>query len=330
VLVALALVGSALLGATDRDSVTASTNIVGIIADLVQATACVLMLYAAAGDNRLWMHALSWGLLLPLAAWQSLALGAKAFILKFFYVVIAAKHYGRRRITLTTFGGAAIALILLVFPIVNTARDNPERIPQLFQAFSPVEYSQLALEGVLSRATGIDVLSLVMKYDVSDELGNKEAYAAIPVYAFVPRAIWRDKPVLDQGTRFGRLLLIPSFEGRVSVASFGMFHIGDLYVTFGVTGLMIGMCVLGVIYRILYKLFDPLHTQDLGIKFLYILILWSIVSGFESDIPSVWSNLLKSAAVLVAVKVWLNRGAPAITPHHRPIAGIRQPFPVAR
>ena len=329
-LIVLEIFGSMLLGTLNRDNVDASRNVVGMIADLVQITGCLLMLYASAGDNRAWMHAVTWGVLLPVAAWQSLALGAKAFVLKFCYAVIAARHYGRRRISLGTFGGVAVVLVLLVFPIINTQRDDPARVAQLFQRFSPGEYAQLAAEGVLSRATGIDVLSLVMKYDVSEELGNPEAYASIPIYAFIPRAIWRDKPVLDQGTRFGRLLLIPSFEGRLSIASFGMFHIGDLYVTFGVTGLMIGMCVLGFLYRMIYKFFDPVRTPDLGVKFLYIMLLWSIVSGFESDVPSVWSNLLKTAAVLAAIKMWMDHRVASGAGHRRPVPGFRQPAPATR
>ena len=158
----------------------------------------------------------------------------------------------------------------------------------------------------MSRSTGIDALSLLLKYDVSRELGNPTAYLYIPVYAFIPRVIWPTKPVLNQGTRFGRLLVNPTFEGADIITSFGIFHIGDLLVSFGVAGVLIGMCVLGCVYRLVYKFFDPLNSPDLGVKFLYIFLLWDLVNGFEGDIPSAYANMLKSLLVWVLMKSWLN------------------------
>jgi hypothetical protein len=67
-------------------------------------------------------------------------------------------------------------------------------------------------------------------------------------------------------------------------------------------------------YRLVYRFFDPMHSNDLGIKFLYILVLWAMVNGFESDIPSAYSNLLKSLAVWAAIKVWLNQRQPIRLP----------------
>ena len=70
------------------------------------------------------------------------------------------------------------------------------------------------------------------------------------------------------------------------------------------------MCLLGCLYRLFYKFLDPLNSQDLGFKFLYILVLWDMVSGFQTDIPSTYANLLKSLVVWIAIKVWLNEPLP--------------------
>lgn len=302
--------------------VTGGTTPTAVLSSLVQLTGCVLALHIAAGDPRLWLRLALWGVALPLAVWQSLTFGAKTPLLLLLYAMMAAYHYGRRRVPLRALVAGVVLSIIVVFPVINAYRSPPGRyveplpsegligqitaFPSSFEGLTPGGYMQYAAEGVLSRSTGIDALSLLLKYDVSQELGNSTAYWSIPLYAFVPRVIWPTKPILEQGGEAGRLLAVPSFEGMYSISSYGIFHIGDLFVTFGVAGVLIGMCVLGCLYRLIYKWFDPLHQRDLGVQFLYIFVLWSVVNGFESDVPSVYASLLRSLVVWVPLKIWLN------------------------
>ena len=322
VLLGFAAVGTIVARPVGADELTSATTPIAILAGLAQVSGFVLALHLAAGDRRRWLRIALWCVAVPLAAWQALIFGAKAPILLMLYGIVAAYHYGRRRIAPRTLVVGAVLATLIVFPVVNAYRAPPGRyieppasagwvgriasLPTLFDGMTPGEYVQYAFEGVLSRSTGIDALSLLLKYDLSRELGNRTAYWSIPLYAFVPRVIWPAKPFLQQGAEAGRLLNVPSFEGRFSVSSYGIFHLGDLLVTFGVAGALIGMCVLGCLYRLLYKWFDPAGSRDPGIQFLYILVLWYVVNGFESDIPSVYASLLRSLIVWVPIKMWLN------------------------
>ena len=340
-LVGLAAIAT-LTNLSASDSVTSATTFIATLQSFGAVGACILALYIAAGDDRRWLRVTLWCGAIPLGVYQSLAFGAKAPLLLMFYVVIASWHYAKRPIGPRALLAGAVVAVLLVFPVVNEFRAEPDRllaatgsgttsaefigrvrsIPALFTQMTPGQYVQLAAEGVIARSTGVDTLAGVLKYDVSVELGNPTAYLYIPFYAFIPRVIWPSKPVLDQGTRFGRLLLVPSSEGRNSISSFGIFHIGDLFVSFGIAGVLIGMALLGCLYRLLYRFFDPMHTADLGLKFIYIFLLWNVVNGFESDIPSVYANTLKSLAVWVLLKIWFN--APSIaTAIRRPAAGAR-------
>jgi hypothetical protein len=104
----------------------------------------------------------------------------------------------------------------------------------------------------------------------------------------------------------------PSEEGLREYPSIGVFHVGDLYASFGAAGVLIGMCVLGFLFRVMYHFFDPARTPDLGMKFLYIILLWGIVSGFEADIPTIYGNLLKSLLIWVLIKIAFN-GRTALT-----------------
>jgi hypothetical protein len=315
ILLGISIYGVRMSGATDFEVVTNTTTLIGLAASGVQLTGCILALHMAAGDTRLWVKLALWGIVLPLAVWLSLALGSKAQLLLFVYAAVAARHYVKQRTPLGVALIVAIVAVLTVFPTINVFRDTGAPndsvltriadVPNRFAGMTAREYVGFAAENVLSRSNGIDALALVMKYDVSAELGNPSAYAAIPFYAFIPRAIWPDKPVINQGARFGQLVLVGGLEGKESLTSFGMFHIGDLYVSFGPVGVLIGMLALGCLYRLVYKFFDPLHTPNLGIKFLYILVLWSMVNGFESDVPTVYSNLLKFLPIWIAVTIWM-------------------------
>jgi hypothetical protein len=316
-------------GATE---VTSVTFVLGILSTLAQYAACALALYVAAGDGRPWLRFVLWAGVLPLAALQSLAFGGKTPILLALYAVMAARHYAKRRLSVPVLAAGVVVAVLVVFPTVNAFRVPSERmlagsatdltvqgfasrvaaIPSLFAGMRVSEYTQFAAESVLGRANGIDSLAVIMKYGDAVDLGNPDAYWQIPLYAFVPRAVWHDKPVILTGTEFARLFVTPSEEGLREYPSIGVFHVGDLYASFGGSGVLIGMCILGFLFRVVYQLFDPARSPDLGMKFVYIVLLWGIVNGFESDIPTIYGNLLKSLAIWILIKMWLNgRHTPA-------------------
>ncbi len=318
--------------ANSTAEVTSVTFVLGILSTLAQYAACALALYIAAGDNRPWLRVLLWAGVLPLAALQSLAFGGKTPILLALYAVMAARHYAKRRLSVPVLAAGIVVAVLVVFPTVNAFRVPSERalagsstdptiegfasrvvaIPSLFSGMRASEYAQFAAESVLGRANGIDSLAVIMKYGDAIDLGNPAAYWQIPLYAFVPRAVWHDKPVILTGTEFARLFVTPSEEGLREYPSIGVFHIGDLYASFGGSGVIIGMCILGFLFRVVYQLFDPARSPDLGMKFVYIVLLWGIVNGFESDIPTIYGNLLKSFLIWILIKLWLNgRAMPA-------------------
>ena len=339
VLVGLAIVAMAvrvqmgeLAGADGSSDVNSATFVIGIVATLAQYVACVLALHIAAGDDRRWLRVLLWGGVLPLAGVQALAFGSKTPILLALYAIMAARHYGKRRLSVPLVTVGAVIAILIVFPVVNAFRAPTDRalaatsteptieefaskvaaIPSLFVGMTPSEYGQFAAESVLGRANGIDALAVIMKYGEAVGLGNPSAYWQIPFYAFVPRAFWPDKPVILTGTEFARLFVTPTEEGLREYPSIGVFHLGDLYASFGGSGVLIGMCMFGLVLRVLYQVFNPSKSPDLGMKFLYIITLWSIVNGFESDIPTIYGNLLKSMVIWTLIKLWLNGRAPRL------------------
>ena len=326
-LLILGAVGTALTRFTSPDEMTSATNAINLLAGCVQVSGCILALHIAGGDHRRWLRIALWCVVIPLAVWQSVVLVAKTPTLLMAYGVMAAFHYARRPIRLGVLAPAVVFLIVVVFPTVSAYRAADESplglsssdfstsevvaraaaIPARLTRYSALEYLQLSAESVIGRFNGIDSLALLLKYDVSDELSDPSLYPLIPVYAFIPRFIWSDKPVLERGTRFGQLLIEPSTtDGVAWESSYGMFHLGDLLVNFGYLGVLIGSALLGCLYRLAYRFLDPSHAGDLGVKFIYIFVLWSMVNGFEADIPSIYANLMKALLIWVVVKVSFN------------------------
>ena len=121
--------------------------------------------------------------------------------------------------------------------------------------------------------------------------------ALIPAFAFVPRAIWPDKPA--------------PFSPQVSSAfrgvegnrtSFGITHTGDLYLRYGLAGVVIGSMALGLLYRLLYGwLVDHPGATAVG-AVLYLALLWRIIFVNAEIIP-VYVQAIRS--LVVGVGLWL-------------------------
>lgn len=108
--------------------------------------------------------------------------------------------------------------------------------------------------------------------------GATMRYAA---YAFIPRAVWPDKPTVTRGGWFAAYL---GFARRAedSTVSLGMTATGELYWNFGVLGVCLGMFVFGSMIGGLWRLagVDPSH-RPLHM-FLYLVLLFRIVNRSEA------------------------------------------------
>ncbi len=77
-----------------------------------------------------------------------------------------------------------------------------------------------------------------------------ETYCPI-LFKLIPRLVWEGKPknIRDLGQRYG---FLP--EGN-EINAFKVHQVGEMYVNFGALGVLLGMLLLGVLYRATYQLF---------------------------------------------------------------------------
>ena len=127
------------------------------------------------------------------------------------------------------------------------------------------------------------------------------------LYKLVPRAIFADKPVdvWDISTRYG-------FKSATATSNFKVHQLGEFYVNFGVAGVLLGMFVLGLLYRSLHEFFHQpgagTATLAAGTHMLVVLAsemesVLSVSLGFL-----VWYVIaLIVLALVVRVGWWLRR-----------------------
>lgn len=110
----------------------------------------------------------------------------------------------------------------------------------------------------------------------------------------VPRAIYPDKPedVTDLGQRYA---FLP--EGN-EINAFKVHQIGEMYINFGIAGVLIGMLILGALFRALYRLF--FHSGATAVTMAAgALIMTKLLLGMEDLASPVWGFIMWYAALLV-------------------------------
>ena len=123
------------------------------------------------------------------------------------------------------------------------------------------------------------------------------------LFKFIPRAIFKDKPVdtADIGQRYG---FVP-FANRVN--AFKVHQLGELYANFGALGTLIGMFVLGVLYRVLYHLFHrrgaSVVTMAAGTHMLTVLML-----EMEAILSVSWGFLMWYSVAVAALALFIRVG----------------------
>lgn len=101
-----------------------------------------------------------------------------------------------------------------------------------------------SVEQIVRNSAYLEVLALVTQHvDSTGEFFNGRNYLA-PLFVFIPRALWPDKPVLSLGNWVYR-----EVYGYVGETSVGQTIPGDLYMNFAVAGVLVGLALFGIVGR---------------------------------------------------------------------------------
>jgi hypothetical protein len=112
--------------------------------------------------------------------------------------------------------------------------------------------------------------------------GSTMAYLS---YAFIPRFIWKDKPIIQQGVWFAlRIGKAYVHEGAGANNSINMTSAGELYLNFGILGVIVGMFFIGGLSAYMWQIsgFKESVNNLLGGMFgLYLFYLATSTFGID-------------------------------------------------
>ena len=148
--------------------------------------------------------------------------------------------------------------------------------------------------GWISTLSRIDMTeSVALLLTIKDRaylLEGDERLWMIPFYPFIPRFIWRDKPIQDLGNRFTRVL------GGRGYTCTSPTIIGDLYVLHGgIPGVLVGMFLVGLAAQWLTNPIKRLASKRN--LFIYACVFFN-VANFENDYFAYTTALIRTVVIV--------------------------------
>lgn len=160
------------------------------------------------------------------------------------------------------------------------------------------EFAQDPFEKTIGRTSQHGLLNLAWVIQQTPSIvpfWNGETYSIL-LWTAVPRFIWPDKPRATLGQDFGHRynLLDPTDLGT----SYNMGQLIEMYANFGVTAVVVGMFLLGLIYRLMYELFGTRPDCE-GTLLIGIVIFSNLIGGIDYDTQVVFGNFVITLVALV-------------------------------
>jgi DNA polymerase III beta subunit, N-terminal domain len=216
---------------------------------------------------------------------------------------------------------SAILVIFVIFPIVTVVRwasltvgsSNPSRVAPAFvdqavhhdwvtkqpRGFRPYDPVVQPLAVTSHRLYGYESLTLAIRYTPSENPYLEGATLQNLAAGLVPRVLWPEKPKIGIGYWFS-----VNYWGTppgVPVVPQTITHPGELYIDFGIAGLIVGLAVLGFWYRFAWEATRPRESATAAL--LYTLIFVTVID-VDRDLPLVYVTLvqrLATATLLIAL-----------------------------
>jgi oligosaccharide repeat unit polymerase len=169
-----------------------------------------------------------------------------------------------------------------------------------------VSLLQYAFSTLAERIDGVSSLAVVTSnyeklapYEASYDLDNN-IWKDTTTF-FIPRVIWPDKPVASEPRRYSELYF------NYGESSFTITPMGDLLRNFGIWGVPLGMLLLGVLLRVMYRSLVERQPKIVWRSALYFMLLTAI--NYETFYGSIIPYLFKYGMTAVVGVILVNVAA---------------------
>ncbi|MEO7659300.1 MAG: oligosaccharide repeat unit polymerase [Pyrinomonadaceae bacterium] len=236
--------------------------------------------------------------------------GNRGSVLQLFLIVTLAFILSGRKLTFkaTSLAGILLVLGLMLGMIYGTTFRNikggeeqisagryTESIFQTFDELGRYDLYESTLFGVTNFAGRVDILTtlavVVSSYEQLEPY--EEAYGLdnniwVDMTTFmVPRVVWEEKPVASDPRKYSELYF------NFGESSFAITPVGDLLRNYGIVGVPLGMFVIGVCLRFIYRALIEGHTGVTWRLTLYFMLLTAI--SYEGFYGTIIPTLFKIA-----------------------------------
>lgn len=266
------------------------------------------------GDNRSrkWMI-IAWGLLASEFLFGLFSLSRfEALAPVLAYLIV--RHYLFERNYVKTFF-IIMALLIIIFPGVSFIRNPGNYYSIDSRNVSIVENKSGNISAIASSAGEFISDSLLKRighsavivqnlFDKTDKFLYGKCITDIFVSLGPPRFIWKNKPSISSGGNdFGRRIGV--LDSKDFTTSVGPTVVGDLYMNFGLSGIVFGMFFVGIIFRFIYELFI-VYAKCLPAGIMFYVVAWiQLLRGSEDFIAPVWAGLIKTFVILAIINYFL-------------------------
>jgi len=260
---------------------------------------------------------LFWAILSSESFWGLIS-GMKGALLENFILVAVVLTLIRRRVA-TKWIVTAILGAVVAYPLFNNYRNEIRgkgmEVTSLASAGSAWENALAETTHTGSGTTGYFRNGVTLTLRRTDELTSlawvysirpgilwmqtKQYWWLLPVYPFIPRVLWPSKPIDDMGRQFTRVL-----TGREKYGGTAVTYPGDLYLEYGLPGIVAGMFILGLVSQWFTGLIrEPIEKRGL---FIYVCLFPSMMT-IEPDVFGFWVVVIKWFVIL-SILAWLIYG----------------------
>lgn len=196
-------------------------------------------------------------LLIPEVMWRFLSGSRAQFIFFLISLLIASYLISDRshRVSMryAKWAIGLVALLVLLFPLFSVLRAGivrPNETLRRTYEFWRAPDQLFALIG--ARQVGLDSLALLIERVPEERPYTFVSELALVAFAWIPRKIWPDKPIISLGKVFYQEFYPPIYHEGTSVA---ITLPGQFYWDFGYAGVVAGMFVVGVLWRVFFEYF---------------------------------------------------------------------------
>ncbi len=242
-----------------------------------------------------------------------LTISVKSLLVALVAVPIIARWYAQARAPWLPIAIFSLVLVFVVFPFYNTYRSyyrtdsHADRIEQAYEnvLHSSSETYQLLSVGTFKRRLALINSVAVVVRDVGrwvPHANGETLFAPLATY-LVPRFVWPDKPQVELGREFGRRFRLTTYASRKTHVAPSVP--GELYWNFDLPGIIVGMALMGLTLRWIYRRYGAEGALDPVPNAVYVVVLLTI-SQLEGNLAAVVVGMGRWLVLIEALR-WIGR-----------------------